>query len=513
MSYKVGVFIKVCLALFSMSGIPRLPPNFGTNTSTPVPAAPTPVGSTRASERVDRFEAAPRARVTEGNGNSRPRNFFRRMVDQPAVRATLLGAGGLASVFGGLAQPAAAAVAVPTAPDTEAPVAKGVVYIGMNEGAKHEVRELRKRLGNDGVAFVQPSHVQDVINHEGVRYDLNEEGDVQSFVSALGLSGERADALVDNISRQSKEGKDELAKLVILLNEAEIGERTIERIVFSGHSVGSGVWGDENGSLKFRHLQKTMEIFPQAARQVEDVLMAACYSGGHSTMDTYRSIFPNLKTIWAYDGSAPGAYSGAVPHILRWEAGTRGPSAERIDRDTARHTRKGENVATWSVVSGYDNGQAPNPLSEDLESYEDTQKYVEAFTSGERVVENTQQGTLRTHYNNVQRLLSRHDLPSDLRSELETERDYVIRLIYYKDVKTFFADVHAPSIDRGFSDLGMSAPDFSSMSRKDALAKIDEFNAKYESTTNPSDNATYLKDLLNRGLRDLEADFVPESWI
>ena len=82
-----------------------------------------------------------------------------------------------------------------------------------------------------------------------------------------------------------------------LLNEAEMGERTIERLVFSGHSVGSGVWGDENG-IEMAPSKKTMDIFPKASGQVEDVLLAACYSGGQNTMKTYRGLFPNLKTIW-----------------------------------------------------------------------------------------------------------------------------------------------------------------------------------------------------------------------
>jgi hypothetical protein len=498
-----------------MPGIPRLPPHFGISTP-PVSrpdGSPGEVGSTPSTNATDHFEEAPRHRVSDPDTSPANRGFWRNLVDQPAVRATLLGAGGLASVMGGLAAPAVASATPVAMPDANEVAPKSVVYVGMNEGAEHEVKELRKRLGHDGVTFVKPSKTQDHVRHDGVTYDLTEKSGVESFVSALGLTGETADALVDNISTQDDEGKDELAKLVILLNQAENGERTIERIVFSGHSVGSGVWGDNNGSLDWSHLKKTMEIFPKAARQVEDVLMAACYSGGHRSMDDYRAIFPNLKTIWAYDGSAPGAWSGAVPHIMRWERGTRGSSSENLDRDVAKHTRKGENVATWSVSTGYDNGKEPNPLNRDMGSYSDTKAYVDAFRSGETAVENTQRGPLRTHYNNIQRLLGRHDLADDVRSDLESERDFVIRLIYYKNVKTFFQDVHSSSINTGFSDVGMTPPDFSTMSRKDALAKISEFNSKYDATANPSDTATYLKDLLHRGLNELDSDYVPESWI
>ena len=499
-----------------MNSIPRLPPNFGVEPATrrSPDAAVRSTEAIRETQSVDRFESIPRNRTAENS--NRPRgNFFRRMVDNPAVRATLMGAGGLASVLGGLVAPQVAHAApvnhVPNQSEVDAP--KSVVFIGMNEGANHEVRELRKKLGHDGVSFVKPSEVQDVIHHENVRYDLNNESDVKSFVASLGITGERADALTENISKQTGEGKDELAKFVILLNEAEMGERTIERIVFSGHSVGSGVWGDQNGELKWRHLKKTMDIFPKASGQVEDVLLAACYSGGQNTMKTYRGLFPNLKTIWAYDGSAPGAYSGAVPHIMRWERGTAGDTADALDRDSAKHTRKGENVATWTTTQGYDNGLESKPIGQAMHSYRVSGRVVEAFRTGERVVENTQQGDLRDHYNNIQRLLSRNDITAEQRTEMEGQRDFVIRLIYFKNVKKFFQDVHSDTINTGFRDVGMSPPDFSKMSRKEAFDKVKEFNHKYDNTANPSDTATYLQDLLNNGLIMLSNNHVPSSWI
>ena len=502
----------------TMCPVNPLPANFGVAPLRRSEAdAPTPDGgSVSRTATVDSFDSMPRTR--RADGSSQPRssgNFFRRMVDQPAVRGVLLGAGGLASVLGGLVAPTVAEAAPVTNVDlpTQADAPKSVVFIGMNEGANHEVRELRKKLGHEGVSFVKPSEVQDVIHHDNVRYDLNKESDVKSFVASLGITGERADALTENISKQTEEGKDELAKFVILLNEAEMGERTIERIVFSGHSVGSGVWGDENGELKWRHLKKTMDIFPKAAGQVEDVLLAACYSGGQNTMKTYRGLFPNLKTIWAYDGSAPGAYSGAVPHIMRWERGTAGNTADALDRDSAKHTRKGENVATWTTTQGYDNGLESKPIAQAMHAYRVSGRVVEAFRTGNRVVENTQQGDLRDHYNNIQRLLSRNDITADQRTEMEGQRDFVIRLIYFKNVKKFFQDVHSDTINTGFSDLGMTPPDFSKMSRKEAFDKVKEFNHKYDNTATPSDTATYLQDLLNNGLIMLSNNHVPSSWI
>lgn len=499
-----------------MPPIPRLPANFGREVPLAHSAAAAPeVGSAERVSTGDRFETLPRHRSSDSalvRGGSWWSNFSA----SPAVRGVLMGAGGLASVFGGLAAPAVAApVAVP-APQETAPI-KNIVYVGMNEGASHEVRELRKRVGAEGVSFVQPGAEQDVITHNGVRYDLKERSEIESFVSSLGISGDRATELVDRMVSQTDKGRDELAQLVILLNQAENGERSIERLVFSGHSVGAGVWGDNNGSLKWGKLRGVMEVFPKAARQVEDVLLAACYSGGHRSMDTYRSLFPNLKTVWAYDGSAPGSHSGAVPHILRWERGTRGESTDRLDRDVAKHTRKGENVATWSISRGYDNGEELGPLATDVASYERTSRDVAAYSSGEQEQPSTQSGSLRDHYNNIQRLLGRQDVSDDMRSNLKTERDFTIRLIYFKNVKTYFQDVHSPTINTGFAEFGLNVPDFSTMSRKDVLSKIDEYNEKYDAADaasgGPSETATYLKDLLNSGLKNLRNNHVPEAWI
>ena len=96
---------------------------------------------------------------------------------------------------------------------------------------------------------------------------------------------------------------------------------------------------------------------------------------------------------------------------------------------------------------------------------------------------------------------------------MEGQRDFVIRLIYFKNVKKFFQDVHSDTINTGFSDLGMTPPDFSKMSRKEAFDKVKEFNHKYDNTATPSDTATYLQDLLNNGLIMLSNNHVPSSWI
>jgi hypothetical protein len=284
-------------------------------------------------------------------------------------------------------------------------------------------------------------------------------------------------------------------------------------MVMSGHSVGSGVWGDGNGTLSYDDLAKLGAIFPRAVGQIEDLMIAACYNGSEQGMERLRAIFPNLKTLWAYDGSAPGSVSGAVPHIMRWERGTRGVSSDNLTRDAARNTRKGENVAVWTATRGYDNGQPPRPLEDVRADYNGSRAVVAEFERGDQVVVNPGEGALRDHYNNIQRLIGRRDLPPNERAALRTERDHVIRLIYYKNVSGLFQATHKATIDAGFRELGLGAPDFGTMSRKDALAKIAEFDAQVAARGDVSRTVRYLSTILHGGLVDLSPAHVPDGWI
>ena len=45
-------------------------------------------------------------------------------------------------------------------------------------------------------------------------------------------------------------------KFLRILSEAEMGERKIDRMVLSGHSVGSQIWGDDNGEIGFDELER-----------------------------------------------------------------------------------------------------------------------------------------------------------------------------------------------------------------------------------------------------------------
>jgi hypothetical protein len=128
-------------------------------------------------------------------------------------------------------------------------------------------------------------------------------------------------------------------------------------------------------------------------------------------------------------------------------------------------------------------------------------------------VESSQTGPLRNHYNAIQRLLSRADLPQAERPELEKERDLVIRLLYWKNVGTMFQQTYAADISSAFSEMGLSTPNFSTMSRKDALSRIAELDAKIAETPTASAKTKAFATRLHDALEKLSPSAVPAAWL
>lgn len=389
-----------------------------------------------------------------------------------------------------------------------------IVMVGMNESAKYEAQQLRGRGAN--VTLISDAKVNDTITTRSggvsTTHDLSTTEGATAFALTLGLPAEQTAKIADAIHGASTDARDELAQLAQVWAGAERGGQIPSRLMLSGHNVGSGVWGDDNGMLRFDTIGKLAEAMPRAARSVEDLHLAACYSGGEPLMEKYRAMFPNVKTIWAYSGSAPGSYSGAVPHQSRWETATRGTRAD-LDRAIAQATRKGENVAVWTVDHGYNDGRPPAPLSEVRATVERGQATFERYLSGQDAVRDSQTGPLRDYYNDVQRLMQHPELPAGEHAALEAVRDTTIRLLYYGSIAPKFADAHGAAIRAGFESLGLAVPDFKSLSRADAMAQVARFEAALSAATPRPAAAEQLLPRLTDGLRDLKPNQIPESWV
>lgn len=390
-----------------------------------------------------------------------------------------------------------------------------VVVVGMNETSKHEVDSLRQR-------GVNVTHVKDTAANDAITtgsgankttHDLSTKEGSTAFALTLGLPADQTAKIADVIHGAGSDARDEMAQIAQIWAGAEKGGQIPSRMVLSGHNVGSGTWGDDNGMLRFDQLGKLAEAMPKAARSVEDLHLSACYSGGEPLMQKYQAMFPNAKTIWAYTGSAPGSYSGATTHLARWDSATRG-TKESLSLALAANTRKGENVAVWSKDAGYIDGRPPSPIADVRAEVTRGDSTFNSFHSGAQKVQDTQSGPLREYYNSVQRLLQHPELPAAERPQLEARRDETIRLIYYsKTVAPKFADHHAGAIRDGFTAAGLPVPDFKTLSRSDAMAQVKAFEDKLATMSPRPAAADRLLPLLTEGLRDLKPSRIPEGWV
>ncbi|TNE50345.1 MAG: hypothetical protein EP343_08585 [Deltaproteobacteria bacterium] len=394
-----------------------------------------------------------------------------------------------------------------------------IVFVGMgtetrySAGAKHEIRELNKVTNGEVVGIMDSKAGNDKIRVGGQTYDLATPEGRTGFTQTLGLPEEQSNKIADVLASVGNDGKDEVAQLAQVWARGEQGEAIPSRMVLSGHHVGSAVWGDGNGRITWDDLKDLSEAMPNAASQVKDLHLSACYSGGEAKFDKYRGIFPNVKTVWAYSGSAPGTGSGATHHQAAWERATRGGGTDiagTAENLQARGWRKAENITTTTFEGSTYNGPALGELRSTLEGQEAT---FENFFTGQSVVENSQHGPLRDYYNDIQAALAHPDLPAGERQNLEERRDQTIRALFYQShIAHRFDDAYGSQIQSGFEAMGMDVPHFNDMNRQEGMEVIRNFREQVESNPNAPQAAQDLLPTLN-GLWNLDSQVIPETWI
>ncbi|MCG5055940.1 MAG: hypothetical protein KA712_23530 [Myxococcales bacterium] len=381
-----------------------------------------------------------------------------------------------------------------------------IIHIGLNEDSKREVEELR-RLGNR-VYSIQDSRLPDKVRVAGQLVDLDTPEGQEGFARSLHLQTKQADGVVAALRVGRLDTRDEISQLVQLFSRVERGVISVGRIVVSGHHARSNrFWGDDNGTLELKDFDAVAKVFPKAASAIEDLHLSACYSAPE--MKAWLSPFPKLLTIWAYAGSAPGSVSGACAHLRAWDKATRGDS-RWIDRLLVKNTRKGHNVAVWSSAFGYQSAtiEAFAVIQERIQAFEST--YQEYF-SGQRIVDNPDQGPLREFYNDLQAALQHADCSPADRKKLEGRVDTTIRIIFYeRSIRAKFAAHYRSQISSGYIAIGSPAPDFAVLTRKQALEAIAQFERSVARGPGPA--AGTLMNILI-GLRSLDERIVPIGWV
>jgi hypothetical protein len=398
-----------------------------------------------------------------------------------------------------------------TGPRELDPDKNGIVILGLNSGASSEARALNRfNRGNGGAISATPSKKQDTANVDGVDVDLSTTTGAAVFASSLGVPDQLAIDVAQYLVDSRDKSRDELSQFIKILSQAEMGEREIDRMVLSGHSVGSQIWGDDNGVITFEEFATLFKIFPIAAAQVKHLMLSACYAGGETRMADHQKMLPGVESIWAYQDSSPGTWSGAKTHMESWvDATMPGMDPGKVDPTLAGDSRKAENVSTWNSVDGFQ-GQEIDPMSysELHASVTDLEAMFLNYFEGKSEVYNPQSGALREYYGMIQRLTSHPEASTQVVREMEARRDTVIRLLYFKVVSQKFHTHYKAKLNAGLIEAGISIPNFETLGR----AGLAQLIAELEASGGGTDTATAV-DLLKRGLWALNPDLVPTSWV
>jgi len=381
-----------------------------------------------------------------------------------------------------------------------------ILFIGLNPDATNEVQSLRSH-GNK-VDFIGNSKKADQVLIAGKVYDLSTEDGRNALLGAMTLSSLQQDIVTKVITDAEANDRDELGKLALRWAAFEKTDVYPSRMVVSAHHAGgSFYWGDKNGGIALKQVKSLASVFPKAAGSIYHLHFSACYSA-RSMMD-WSGAFRNLQTLWGYKGSAPGSASGATVHLRIWDTQTR-RNPQRLNRDAAKRTRKGENVAVWSRTFGKEEGVVMDIATLRANEVAGRTTYQDFF-AGNQIVAQTDSGPLRDYYNTVQALLNHSDLQAAERPALETKRDTTIRLIFYqKEIRKKFQSTHAAAITAGYQAVGLPVPNFATLDRKQALGVIQDFKAKVGSSAPAA--ATTCRRLVE-GLRDLDPRIIPTTWI
>lgn len=297
-----------------------------------------------------------------------------------------------AVVAGESAEPLLASMAVPQAkPQSRAvqfekkkePPRESVVYLGLNDAS----RETEKKVfqGMDNATVITGSGKDKSMQGKAwshkpgpdgkpVLLDLSKEADLEQYLTEAGVGNQRKDgegnateteedaqARMEQMKDLFLGGKDEdgqrqggistgaldeMVQFVDVLQKVEAGDMTMDRLVMSGHSTGDWVYSEADGNpgVTFAQMTNLMQMFPKAQGGVQDLMLSACHTledsqwGDTRKGEQYKEMFPQLQSVWGYNGTSPSWKQGSSRHIQAWMNATEGNDLDKI-RATAKPSK------------------------------------------------------------------------------------------------------------------------------------------------------------------------------
>jgi len=341
-----------------------------------------------------------------------------------------------------------------------------------------------------------PDKQDSFTDDKGTDHDLADDTGTASLVEAWGISDAQETAVEQLVKDTSGGTKDEVFGLAKVYAEAELGKRTMERVVLSGHSIGNEIFG-QGAWMNFEVLMKLKDIFPIAAGGVKHVMLSACSSGYEATMAKFQEAFPNVKTVWGYAGVCPTG-SGARSDMKDWEGKTDDKTEETVKPP-------GHGVGTWSEKEGYKGGEAMT-YAEALADVDGMETEFQDYLAGKKEVASSSSGPMYTYYRSLQRLLGKPELVGSDRTKWTARMKVAVRLRFWPDIRGKFGTTFSSRLQKGYDAIGRKMPDFSKITRANALAEV----AAFESAAS-SDAADALG--LLQGFRDLDEKTIDGGWL
>jgi hypothetical protein len=347
-------------------------------------------------------------------------------------------------------------------------------FLGLNPGADAEAAKLKKTTREDVLVS---------LNDPAAEAKLKEDPGVADFVfDELGFSvGDfaRWDKATDVLLTANKHIREQLAEIMRWFNQAENGAIILDRLVLSGHSNGVELWGEsERGAeskpgtmLIDRDLGAIADVFPKAAAQVEDIMFSACFS--INAVNLVIKVFPNLQTAWSYSAYSPSIKQGSAEHVAEFTRATEGSGTLK------RANRRGTS-ALWTRQKGFVVGDpslaAAGPI------------YTEAIRKWDEIAQPMYDGTgadlskesLNPVYGAIQAMIVHAGTPADRKESGERVMQILLRLRFWPRVRERFGAEYHGVLQPIYDALGMTQPDWSSITRKALKAHVDAAKLAFE---------------------------------
>lgn len=382
-------------------------------------------------------------------------------------------------------------------------------FLGLNEGADKELAKLKRTTGEDVVS---------TLNDPAAEAKLKDNPGIADFVfDDLGIPVvelPRWEKAIDVLEQADPHLREQLAEVMRWFNRAEKGEILLDRLVLSGHSNGVQLWGESvegresqpGVMLLDRDLRGVAAVFPEATKQVEDIMFSACFS--INAVELVIKVFPNLKTAWAYTSFSPSAKQGSDEHIAEFARATEGAGT------LAKSNRRGSS-ALWTKEKGYVVGDPSLAAAGGL--------YTEAFRlwndiglpmfRGEKADLTSDQ--LMPVYMAIQRMIAHPGTDPDLRKRAEHVMQIVLHLRFWPKLREKFQAAYGATLQPAYDALGIPQPDWSKITRIGLKAHMDAIKKAFEANPDAASKYKALLDkYITKGIHEFkDEEVIPKGWI